>query len=122
MFSDFYGNPEVIRRLQETLKRDRFPHAVILAGPEGAGKYTLALKLARMSTGVVAVLATTVPQPSLVLSQSAGQPFDMGALMKETMAKLGGRGGGTRDLAQGGLPNPSGVVEFVDAVTARFNA
>jgi len=82
----------------------------------------LALKLARMSTGVVAVLATTVPQPSLVLSQSAGQPFDMGALMKETMAKLGGRGGGTRDLAQGGLPNPSGVVEFVDAVTARFNA
>ncbi len=47
MFSDFYGNPEVIRRLRETLKRDRFPHAVILAGPEGAGKYTLALKLAR---------------------------------------------------------------------------
>ena len=30
--------------------------------------------------------------------------FDMGALMKEAMASLGGRGGGTRDLAQGGAP------------------
>src|ERR1051326_3969070 len=29
------------------LARDRFPHAVILAGPHGAGKYTLALMLAR---------------------------------------------------------------------------
>src|SRR5947208_8313713 len=46
-FEDFYGNSEVVRRLREMLKRDRFPHAVILSGPEGAGKYTLALKLAR---------------------------------------------------------------------------
>jgi DNA polymerase-3 subunit delta' len=30
------------------LARDRFPHAVILAGPQGAGKYTLALMLARV--------------------------------------------------------------------------
>ena len=29
------------------LARDRFPHAVILAGPQGAGKYTLALMVAR---------------------------------------------------------------------------
>jgi DNA polymerase-3 subunit delta' len=46
-FADFYGNTEVVSRLREMLKRDRFPHAVILSGPEGAGKYTLALKLAR---------------------------------------------------------------------------
>lgn len=46
-FSGFYGNPDVVRRLREMLARDRFPHAVILAGPQGAGKYTLALMLAR---------------------------------------------------------------------------
>ena len=28
----------------------------------------------------------------------------MGQLLKESMAQLGGRGGGTADLAQGGLP------------------
>ena len=41
-FSDFHGNEDVVRRLREMLARDRFPHAVILAGPQGAGKYTLA--------------------------------------------------------------------------------
>src|SRR5690348_7909114 len=46
-FSDFHGNEDVIRRLREMLARDRFPHAVILAGSQGAGKYTLALMLAR---------------------------------------------------------------------------
>ena len=46
-FSQFHGNGEVVRRLREMLARDRFPHAVILAGPQGAGKYTLALMLAR---------------------------------------------------------------------------
>jgi DNA polymerase-3 subunit delta' len=46
-FSDFAGNPETIHRLREMLARDRFPHAVILSGAHGSGKYTLALMLAR---------------------------------------------------------------------------
>jgi DNA polymerase-3 subunit delta' len=46
-FSDFVGNPEVVQRLREMLARDHFPHAVILAGSHGSGKYTLALMLAR---------------------------------------------------------------------------
>src|SRR5690349_18480391 len=46
-FSDFIGNQETVQRLREMLARDRFPHAVILSGPQGAGKYTLALMLAR---------------------------------------------------------------------------
>jgi DNA polymerase-3 subunit delta' len=46
-FSEFYGNEGAVRRLRETLAQDRFPHAMILAGPPGAGKYTLALMLAR---------------------------------------------------------------------------
>ncbi|HET9182328.1 MAG TPA: DNA polymerase III subunit delta' [Candidatus Angelobacter sp.] len=37
----------MVRRMREMLARDRFPHAIILAGPHGAGKYTLALMLAR---------------------------------------------------------------------------
>jgi DNA polymerase III subunit delta' len=46
-FSDFHGNSGVLRQLREMLARDRFPHAVILAGAAGTGKYTLALMLAR---------------------------------------------------------------------------
>jgi DNA polymerase-3 subunit delta' len=46
-FSDFVGNAETIHRLRGMLARKRFPHAVVLAGAHGSGKYTLALMLAR---------------------------------------------------------------------------
>ncbi len=47
MFSDFHGNSEVVHRLRDMLARDHFPHAVVLAGGQGSGKYTLALMLAQ---------------------------------------------------------------------------
>ena len=46
-FDQFQGNREVVERLRGMLARDRFPHAVILAGPHGSGKYTLAQMLAK---------------------------------------------------------------------------
>src|ERR1700758_3304895 len=46
-FSDFHGNSETVHRLRDMLARDRFPHAVVLAGGQGSGKYTLALMLAQ---------------------------------------------------------------------------
>ena len=82
----------------------------------------LAQKLTRLSPSAVALLATTSPQPSLVFAQSAGQPFDMGALMKETMTKLNGRGGGSKDLAQGGLTTTEGIAAALTAVAARLTA
>ena len=46
-FDQFHGNGEVVDRLRGMLGRDRFPHAVILAGSQGSGKYTLAQMLAK---------------------------------------------------------------------------
>jgi DNA polymerase-3 subunit delta' len=46
-FQDFFGNEVTVRTLREMLARQHFPHALILAGPAGAGKYTLAQMLAR---------------------------------------------------------------------------
>src|SRR3954466_15847069 len=46
-FSDFHGNSETVTRLREMMARDHFPHAVILAGPRGAGKYTLSQMVAK---------------------------------------------------------------------------
>jgi len=82
----------------------------------------LAQKLTRLSPSVVALLATTSPQPSLVFAQSSGQPFDMGALMKGVMAKLGGRGGGSKDMAQGGIPSAEGIEATLQAVATTLAA
>jgi DNA polymerase-3 subunit delta' len=46
-FSDFHGNAETVHRLRDMLARKHFPHAVILSGARGSGKYTLALMLAQ---------------------------------------------------------------------------
>src|SRR5881392_4036488 len=46
-FSDFHGNADVIQEIREMLARDHFPHAVILSGPAGSGKYTLSTMIAR---------------------------------------------------------------------------
>ena len=81
----------------------------------------LAQKLTRQSPNAVAFLATTSPQPSLVFAQSAGQPFDMGALLKETTTNLGGRGGGNKDMAQGGVPNADGIAAALNAVAAKIS-
>jgi DNA polymerase III subunit delta' len=46
-FRDFIGNQPLVNRLRAMLASEHFPQAVILAGPEGAGKYTLAQMLAK---------------------------------------------------------------------------
>jgi len=77
----------------------------------------LAQKLTRLSPHVVALLATKSPQPSLVFAQSPGQPFDMSALLKKVMATLGGRGGGSKDMAQGGAPGADGMEAALESVS-----
>src|SRR6201987_4201576 len=46
-FSDFHGNSETVHRLREMISRDHLPHAVVLAGGRGAGKYRLPLMLSQ---------------------------------------------------------------------------
>jgi DNA polymerase-3 subunit delta' len=46
-FRSFLGNPDAVRHLQEMQAADRLPHALLLAGGRGAGKYSLALALAQ---------------------------------------------------------------------------
>ena len=61
MFSDFHGNAETVHRLRDMLARERFPHAVVLAGGQGSGKYTLALMLAQALNCLVPVKTDGLP-------------------------------------------------------------
>src|SRR5260221_14410253 len=71
----------------------------------------LAQKLTAGKSNVVALLASGAGQPTLVFAQTPGQKSNMGQLMKDAMAQLGGRGGGSADMAQGGLAAGSAGVE-----------
>jgi DNA polymerase III subunit delta' len=60
-FSDFHGNAETVRHLREMLAHDRFPHAVVLSGAKGSGKYTLALMLAQTLNCLAPVTTDGLP-------------------------------------------------------------
>jgi alanyl-tRNA synthetase len=81
----------------------------------------LAQKLAQHK-GVVALLASTAGQPTLVFSRSLDVDVDVNLLMKEALRQAGGRGGGSKDLAQGGVPDPARIPECLDLVAFRLPA
>jgi alanyl-tRNA synthetase len=138
MLSSHLGEvPQQIRKLQEEARASRkvreqlleeiaglYASSLLAETPENGGRkiivrvfadrdsaFTklLAQRLTRQGSNVVALLATTSAAPGLVFAQSAGLPFDMGALLKEALAKLGGRGGGSKDMARGGAPGADGL-------------
>jgi DNA polymerase-3 subunit delta' len=45
-FREFLGNAPAVESLRAAISAGRLPHSLILSGPSGAGKYTLALMLA----------------------------------------------------------------------------
>jgi alanyl-tRNA synthetase len=79
----------------------------------------LAQRLTRQSAQVVALLGSTSNPPALVFAESTGLPFDMGALMRQALAELGGRGGGSKEMAQGGPGKVEGLEEFLASLAAR---
>jgi alanyl-tRNA synthetase len=80
----------------------------------------LAQKLTRTELNVVALLATSSDPVSLVFAQSKGLPFDMAALLKETVLKMGGGGGGSKDMAQGGVPTAANLGTILADLGSRL--
>ncbi len=79
----------------------------------------LAQKLTRLNKAKV-LLGCGGAQPSLVFAQTSGLSSDMGTLMKEAMQKLGTRGGGTRDMAQGGAPDAASAQQALREAAAAI--
>lgn len=51
MFENFYGNSALARLLSDLTARERIPQTILLAGPEGVGKATLARRFAAALLG-----------------------------------------------------------------------
>lgn len=71
-----------------------------------------AQKVTQSATDAIALVASAVPPggvvfartPSSTIAAPTDPAADMGALLKQVLASVGGRGGGSRDFAQGGVP------------------
>jgi alanyl-tRNA synthetase len=68
------------------------------------------------SRRAVALVGTTAGQPTIVLAATPGVEVNCGALLKEALAEFGGRGGGSREMAQGGVADR----EKLEAVIRRI--
>jgi alanyl-tRNA synthetase len=88
--------------------------AQVIADGDLAYTKLLAQKLTAAAPNVVALLGAGAGQAALVYAQSPGMTHDMGALMKASMASLGGRGGGNREMAQGGVPSGAKIEEVIE--------
>ncbi len=87
-FRDFLGNEATVRHLREAIAADRLPHALILSGPRGAGKYTLALKLAQTVNCLDPKQTDGLPDYCGVCSNCVriGQAADLEARVEEAIA------------------------------------
>jgi alanyl-tRNA synthetase len=81
-----------------------------------------AQKAVRVGTPAIALVASTLDPPGLVFAQSAGGNADMGALLKQALSSVGGRGGGSCDFAQGGVPAGSDVDNLLRQAASTIGA
>jgi alanyl-tRNA synthetase len=105
------GREKLLERLGEYQARELWQGAPVVEGrrivrlvflaEESAQAKLLAYALATLP-GAVALLGVTGQPTKLVFAQTPGGTLEMGDILKQTLTKFGGKGGGGRDFAQGG--------------------
>lgn len=101
---------EIAEYEAEKLARSAEPHgdyvfAMRTYPDRDAGFIKLVAQKFVATTKGVALLGALEGQPTVVLSQNPALAFNCGALIKDALAAVGARGGGPRDMAQGGTPD-----------------
>ena len=94
---------------------------LVLPTEESAQAKSLAHALAKLPS-TVALLGVMGKPTALFFAQSAGGPLAMGSIIKQTISKFGGKGGGGRDFAQAGGMEESCLDEalaYAAALAAR---
>ncbi len=98
------GAPRVVRRLWD----------------EAAADYLRLLAAKLVAEPGVQVLLAARAGGHVVFAQSAGLGTDMNALLRESLEPAGGKGGGTKDFAQGRVPDGSALEGILNRALARL--
>ena len=81
----------------------------------------LAQKLTKFP-GLLVLLGSTIAPAAVVFARSTDVDADVSNLMKQAMAAVGGRGGGSKDLAQGGVSDPARVAPLLEQIVSEMAA
>ncbi|HEX8942105.1 MAG TPA: DHHA1 domain-containing protein, partial [Gemmatimonadaceae bacterium] len=107
--------------------RELYDHAT----PDAGGTRTIVIRdaatmddLRTLAQGAfelprVVVVGVLRSPPSVLLAASEDSGVDAGKLLKEQLASVGGRGGGSPRLAQGGVPDPAALDALVSSLVSR---
>lgn len=108
--------------LRETPSGDTGPRLVVQVFPDRDASFVklLAQRLTRGNQNVITLLAGTSPSPAVVFARSADLSFDLGTLLRQLITAAGGRGGGGKDFAQGGIPDLGKLESLLNEAAARL--
>ena len=81
----------------------------------------LAQKLTKRAAGVIALLASAQAPPALVFARSSDLTPDMGSLLRQLVTAAGGRGGGGKDFAQGGVPDVNQLQAVLEEARSKVS-
>jgi alanyl-tRNA synthetase len=105
-------------------------YAATAAGPDGMRRIErrvqalsdeLRAEVQAFTAGSKSVfLALVVEPPSALLGVSADSGINAGALLKDVLTKVGGRGGGSATMAQGSVPSREALDQLAQALRPRL--
>ncbi len=92
----------------------------VIDGWDATGLKAIASSMIALGPAAVALVCGSSPAFAVV-ARSAGVAVDAGAVLKQLMARFGGRGGGKPDLAQAGglVGDPEEIAAFARALLGR---
>jgi len=127
------GQHSAIKRMEDHLGELEARELVARAQSAGSGAKVvstvledatpayLSLLAAKMTAeaNVLALLASRA-SGHIVFAQAKGASADMGALLREALGAVGGKGGGTKDFAQGKIPNAGEADRVIEQAKQRL--
>ncbi|MGH9730516.1 MAG: DHHA1 domain-containing protein, partial [Candidatus Acidiferrales bacterium] len=110
---------DLLARHAET-SHDGKRRIIVSVSDDAASSYLAILAAKIVAIPNMRVILASRAATAIVLAQSAGLDGDMGALLRELLAPVGGKGGGSKVFAQGTVPEISALDGVVNAARARF--
>lgn len=83
------------------------PHIVVTVLEDASPEYLRLLAAIIVSQASALALLASRLTGHLAFAQTKGSKFDMGTALRDTLKQFSGKGGGTKDFAQGSLASPA---------------